>query len=116
MGKFISLAKAKEMTYRYQSKRENILKSLYQNKDILAISETLEKDQLEKLLKLPGCEKIRIYYGMDSLLNVHAILVAVDKENRDIIIQNENAYEEEEDILNDNVRCPPTCNTSLLIK
>ena len=53
---------------------------------------------------------------MDSLLNVHAILVAVDKENRDIIIQNENAYEEEEDILNDNVRCPPTCNTSLLIK
>ena len=58
MGKFISLSKAKEMTYRYQSKRENILKSSYQNKDILAISETLEKDQLEKLLKLPGCEKL----------------------------------------------------------
>lgn len=107
MGKFISLANAKEMTNRYQNERENILNSSYQNKDILAISETLEKDQLEKL---------RIYYGMDSLLKVHAILVAVDKENQDIIIQNEDAYESEEDILNDNIRCPPTCNTSLLIR
>ena len=116
MGKFISLANAKEMTNRYQNERENILNSSYQNKDILAISETLEKDQLEKLLKLPGCEKLRIYYGMDSLLKVHAILVAVDKENQDIIIQNKNANEEEEDILDDNERCPPTCNTSQLIK
>ena len=116
MGKFISLANAKEMTNRYQNERENILNSSYQNKDILAISETLEKDQLEKLLKLPGCEKLRIYYGMASLLKVHAILVAVDNENQDIIIQNKNANEEEEDILDDNERCPPSCNTSLLIK
>ena len=30
--------------------------------------------------------------------------------------QNKNANEEEEDILDDNERCPPTCNTSLLIR
>ena len=104
------------MINRFKNEQENILIPLHQNKEILPLSETLEKDQLEKLLKLPGCEKLRIYYGMDSLLKVHAILVAVDKENQDIIIQNEDAYESEEDILNDNIRCPPTCNTSQLIR
>lgn len=114
MGKFISLASAKEMTKRYQNERESILSSQYQNQEILAISETLEKDQLEKLLNLPGCKKIRIYYGMDSTLKVHAILVGVDDKDQDIIIQNEIMYQEEEDILNDNRRCPPFCNSSPL--
>jgi hypothetical protein len=116
MGKFISLAYAKEMINRFKNEQENILIPLHQNKEILPLSETLEKDQLEILLKLPGCKKIRIYYGMDHYLKIHSILVAVDKENQDIIIQSENLYQEEEDILNDNIRCPPYCNSSPLTR
>ncbi len=35
MGKFISLANAKEMTNRYQNERENILNSSYQTRIFL---------------------------------------------------------------------------------
>jgi hypothetical protein len=51
---------------------------------------------------------------MDSTLKIHSILVAVDEKGQDIILQNENNYQNEEDILNDSVRCPPFCNTSPL--
>lgn len=114
MSKFISLSEAKKMISLYQNEQENILKDGFQNKQILATSELIDKEKLEKILKIPGCNNIRIYYGMDSTLKIHSILVAVDEKGQDIILQTENNYQNEEDILNDSVRCPPFCNTSPL--
>jgi len=112
MSDFISLQSAIGMTTLYRKEKENILQATYQNKNILAISETFDKNQIELLLSKPGCEKIRINYGMDGELKIHAILVAVDVDNNDILpfIDHAKVTNSDDDILENGVRCPPMCS------
>ena len=104
----ISLQTAIDMTTAYRSNRETILDSGYQNQDILPLSETFNRDAIDRLLAVDGCAGIRIYYGMDSSDKVHAILVAVNEENEDLIVGN-SLLNEEPVIIEVGLRCPPSC-------
>jgi hypothetical protein len=103
---FISLQTAVDMTSLYQTNRETILAKPYQNRDILAINETFHRDAIDTLLATPDCKGIRIYPGMDEDERVHFILVAVDKDNEDIL---PSATNEVPVIVEVAQRCPPTC-------
>jgi len=109
MNHFISLATAADMTARFRSHRENILKTEYQNQNVLPIAETYDKAAFETLLNKEGATGVRIYYGMDENLKIHAIIVAVNQNNEDILPSASLTATEEEDIIDSGVRCPELC-------
>ena len=112
MSNFISLSEGIEMTTAFRNNKDTILKSAYAGQNILANSETFSKADVETLLAKDGCEKLRIYSGMDANLQVHAILVAVDADNKDILPAANSllSSEEEEDyLLERGQRCPTIC-------
>jgi len=106
---FISVSTAVDMTTTYRAEKENILASAYQNQDILPLSETFNRNALDTLLALEGCEGIRIYYGMDENLKVHAILVGVTEENTDILPSVSLTETEDEFVVEIGQRCPVDC-------
>lgn len=103
MSQFISLNEAIEMTRTYRQNRNEILKSEYQDRNILCICETIEKSKIDELFNQQGCEKLRIYFGMDENSLVHSVLVGVDDHDQDILPQGE------EMILDKTLRCPDDC-------
>lgn len=110
MNHFISLEEAITMTARYRQNRLAILGSTYQTGDILALSETFEREAIDVLLAKTGCTRLRIYYGMDENLKVHAVLVAADANNADILpVTNMLNEEEDESIAERGLRCPDVC-------
>lgn len=110
MNQFISLQQAINMTTLYRSERENILASPYMGQNILALSETFNRSVFDTLLAKPGCVSIRIYYGMDPSLKVHAILVPVNENNEDILPASSVALTDPgEDIGEQGQRCPEEC-------
>jgi hypothetical protein len=97
----ISLQTAVDMTTRY---RMNQLPAF-------SVCETFEIEAVRKLMDTQGCAFLRIYYGMKEDRNAHAILVAVNAENEDIL-PSESVAEKAGDnppILEDGYRCPPGC-------
>lgn len=111
---FISTQQAVSMTALYRQNREAILAKNYIEQNILALSETFNRDAFDELLSKPGCAGIRIYYGMDEALKVHAIAVAVDENNSDIL-PNQLTSEvntTENFIAEEGQRCPNICPTA----
>jgi hypothetical protein len=109
----ISLDKAIEMTKVYREKRGQILSPQYQGNDSLPLSETFNRDAFDQLLSTPGCAALRIYYGMDQTLKIHAVIVAVNESNEDLLpgsaAQSEAAAADEPVIIDEGQRCPPIC-------
>lgn len=106
----IPLATAVEMTARFRNNQNNILKPGYQNANIIPVCETFTRSAVQALLSQSGCEALRIYYGMDENLKIHAILVGVNDNNADILpAQNSLSESSEGVILEDGQRCPPSC-------
>ena len=110
----IPLDQAKEMTATYRGNKEIILAPEFQDKDILPLSETFNRAAFDQLLSTPGCAGIRIYYGMGEGLKIHAIAVAVNEANEDILpdpavqgIAGESS--DEPVIIEEGQRCPPIC-------
>lgn len=85
MTEFIPVNVAAKMNAAYRNNRELILKPEYQGQNILCICETFEKSQVQELLDKANCQMLRIYYGMDDSMKVHAVLCAVDENNADIL-------------------------------
>lgn len=106
MSDFISLNQAIDMTTLYRSEKDNILKTEYENQAILPICETFDRADIEALLNKEGCEYIRVYYGMDENLSIHAILVAVNDAEEDML---PTSYTTTEDIVDEAQRCPFDC-------
>ena len=111
MSQFISLTEAHNMTTLYRQYRETILEPEYQSQDILAISETFDKADVETVLGHSGCEGLRVYYGMDENFRVHAILVGVNGDNEDMLppANPPSPAPEDEHILERGLRCPDMC-------
>jgi hypothetical protein len=110
MSKPISLQRGVSMTTLYRMEKEVILEPSYRGKGILPICETFDKKSFEDVLMVPGCEQVRIYYGMESDLTVHAILVAVDAKGQDILPNSPFDVSDEEPYLwDDGTRCPNEC-------
>lgn len=128
----IPLDKAKKMTKFFRDHRgqNNIPGQLG---TIVPICETFDRAGFDALLAQPGCVGVRIYYGMDDTLGLHAIIVGVDAENRDILPAGTTTTtlstttmstatteptttdggttsgDETGIILDEGIRCPPTC-------
>jgi hypothetical protein len=112
MQHFIPLSQAVEMTKRYRDNRNRILKAEYEGQNILAICETFNRQGFETLLAKEGCVGIRVYYGMDPELKVHAVIVAINEAGEDILPQSgtlETSGNGDDDILDDALRCPTFC-------
>jgi hypothetical protein len=81
----IPLDEAKAMAIRYQENMDDILKPELLAKNILPISETFRKDAFLEYLSKDFVHAFRIYYGMKPDLTIHAILVGVDQDGKDIL-------------------------------
>lgn len=124
MNHFISLEQAVQMTTTFRENKDRVLQDQYQGTDLLANAETFDRAAFDKLLSQPGCQQLRIYYGMDAELKVHAIIVGVDADNRDMLQSRtsglsggENGETENEPeglIVELGQRCPPDCGESPL--
>ncbi len=99
----ITLAEAQEMTKRYAVRHEEILERTFKNKKILPQSETFDREALDRILLQVGCEKVRIYFGMDVNDMVKLLLVGVNTRDEDMISSADPV------IMENGIRCPPTC-------
>lgn len=110
MNHFISLSEAVALTTRYRANREAILQSSYQNQNLLALSESFDRAAIDAVLAHSDCAGLRIYYGMDESLQVHAVLVGTDPDGRDILPPASFTTTEEDDYLVERgIRCPDIC-------
>jgi hypothetical protein len=106
----VSLTTAETLTAALRSNRNSILQSQFQDQDIVPLSETFNRADIDLLLAQDGCEAIRIYYGMDTEMKLHAVLVGVNEDNKDILpSQQINPSVEEDIILEEGQRCPIIC-------
>lgn len=111
MSNQISLQQAVDMTTLYRANKLAILAPTAPL-DVLCISETFPKVAVTNLMSKPGAEFCRIYYGMDTQLKIHAILVAADKDGNDILPPaNAPQSSDDDSILEEASRCPPLCPT-----
>jgi hypothetical protein len=111
MEHFISLATAAEMTRTFRANRDAILEPGYRGLNLLPICETFDREAFDQLLLQAGCSGVRIYYGMDDSLKVHAVMVGVNAEGGDMVGSGTNAslVAEEDVIIENGGRCPDIC-------
>lgn len=104
---FISLAQAIEMTTQYRQNKDSVISSSFSGQNIIPICDKFERKVFDVLLAKPDCTAIRIYYGMDTELKIHPIIVPVNQNDEDILP--DESILEGEDIGEDSLRCPPYC-------
>ncbi len=97
------------MTSLYRNQRENILKTDFQNQNILPLSEAFDREEFDIVLARSGCAGLRIYYGMDEDKKIHAIIVGTDESGDDMLPTELVNNSEEEDIIERGNRCPDIC-------
>ena len=85
----ISLAQAQVMTQRYQGKFPSA-----------KTAGAFHGDQVDALLRQPGCVALRIYYGLNDQMENALILVGVNGDDQDMT---------DGDILEVCLPCPPFC-------
>ena len=109
----ITLEQAENLTALYRENRELILAEPYQGQEILPLSETFNRQAFDRLLATAGCSGIRIYYGMDPNLKLHAVMVAVNESNEDLLPgsgdQSTLSGSDDPVIIEEGQRCPPIC-------
>lgn len=113
MNHFITLEKAKDMTTLYRNERENLLKDMYQGQNILPICESFDRAAFDRLLSETNCAGVRIYYGLDDAMRLHAVVVGYDENDADILPGNTSALSTNEDdfegVVEEGSRCPDMC-------
>ena len=112
MSHFIKLTAARSMTRKFKEQQDTILGPDFRGKKILPTCESFDRAAIDRLLAQPGCTEIRIYYGMDDNLKIHAILVGVDSTGEHMLPSDPD--EENEQIVEMSRRCPDNCPTNLL--
>jgi len=115
MNHFISLAAAIEMTSLYRLQKDKVLQQQFVGKNILPLSETFDRAAFDAVLSQPGCVGLRIYYGMQQDLTIHALIVGVNDKNEDLIPARTNnattTAETDDQIIELGQRCPDICPT-----
>lgn len=114
-GHSVSLHYAIQLTSHFRNNRELILSLQYKGQEILPLSETFNRTAIDLLLAQQGAAGLRIYYGMDSENKVHAVLVAVNSDNEDILLNGESVKGEEPMIMQEGQRCPAICPPSSVL-
>ncbi len=85
MPNAISFNQARAMVRHYKRHHKAILQPVQKGKEILPLSEKFNGPAIDTLPAKPACAAIRIYYGMDTTLKVHALLVGVATDNKNIL-------------------------------
>jgi hypothetical protein len=105
---FISLQQAIDMTTRYRENMTGVIDPSYADRGVLCISDTFDKAAIQTLIDKTDCASLRLYYGMNADLQIRPIMVAVNRNNEDIL-PTLNIGAVSEDIVDDTIRCPPIC-------
>ena len=105
----IPLAEAEEMTKRYRNMNETILASTFKNRQILPTCETFSREAFDRILLQVGCEKVRIYFGMDDNDLIKLVMVGVNEEDEDMLPANDPV------IIENGFRCPIQCPPSSVL-
>lgn len=103
----ISLNEAIELTKKNRQDRQTVVKSEYQDQDIIPICETFDKEAILDLLNRTECRYFRIYYGMSDSVQLHAVLVGANEDGIDILPGD--AINPSPLILDRSERCPRLC-------
>ena len=116
----ISLKEAIDLTRRFRKNRRVITKDEFEDKHILPLAETFDKEAFRRFMDNENCKGIRIYLGMKEDCTIHSVIVGVDVNNRDMLpkdstLQTQAFATEITDTTNDveivdnGYRCPPDC-------
>lgn len=82
----ISLADAKKMTKKFREEKDKIVKDEHKGKHLIPQCESFDRAPFDQLLQREDCKGIRVYYGMkDNDQRVHAIIVGIDADGKDIL-------------------------------
>jgi len=110
MPHLIPLSQAVAMTKKFRQYIDTVMLPQYGGKYLVPKSETFDKNSILDLLNQPGCSSLRIYYGMTDDLNIHAVLIGVDADDKDMV-EGVAAMTDNADavILEEAIRCPDTC-------
>lgn len=87
----ISLEQATATTRRHQASNPNAIRA-----------GMFPRSCFEALMKQPGCEGIRIYYGRDEKSQPSLVMVGVDSDGNDMT---------DGDLIDNNFPCPPFCTS-----
>src|SRR5690349_11252446 len=82
---FISLATARNMTTKCRTEKQNVIKTEFQNDNIIFTCETFNREAFDTLLSQANCAGIRIYSGMDEHFKIRVIAVGVNSNNEDMV-------------------------------
>jgi len=109
----IGLDEAKKMTKKFREQKDNIMKEEHRGKHLIPFCESFDRAPFEQLLQREDCKGVRIYYGMkDTDQRVHAIIVGIDADGRDILPAEGNVMDGLEPIIiEDGKTCPDFCPT-----
>jgi hypothetical protein len=109
----IGLDEAKKMTKKFREQKDNIMKEEHRGKHLIPFCESFDRAPFEQLLQREDCKGVRIYYGMKDIdQRVHAIIVGIDADGRDILPVEGNVMDGLEPIIiEDGKTCPDFCPT-----
>jgi hypothetical protein len=116
----VTLEHARKLTSALRARKDDLVKDEYKGKHIIPVCETFEREAIDKLLAYAGCTGIRLYYGLGDDDRLHAIIVGVDSEGKDLLptaTKNpqdgvmQPASDTEPVIVEDGLPCPPSCPT-----
>jgi hypothetical protein len=81
----IPYEEAYEMIERYQTNVDKMLNPDLMTSKCMPRSETFRKQEILDYLSQPGIEYFRVYLGMKPNMDLHSIIVGVDKDGHDIL-------------------------------
>ena len=115
----ISLEKAKPFVAKFKDNKKKIVKDEYKDKDLLPVCETFGRAAFDKVLAIPQCVGVRVYFGMNDDMKMNIVIVGVDAENKDILTwptetiaeatMMTKTSDDENPIIEDGLRCPTDC-------
>jgi len=111
----IGLDEAKKMTKKFREQKDNIVKEEHKGKHLIPYCESFDRAPFEQLLQREDCKGVRIYYGMkDTDQRIHAIIVGVDADGKDILpVEGDVAMDGVDPIIIENgLPCPSDCPPS----
>jgi hypothetical protein len=111
----ISFEEAKKMTTKFRAEKDAIMKDEHKGKHLIPHCESFDRTPFDQLLQREDCKGIRIYYGMkENDKRVHAIIVGIDSEGRDIVTSVDNVARDGTDpiIIENGLPCPNNCPES----
>jgi hypothetical protein len=81
----ISLEEAKKMIKKFRDEKDKIVKDEHRGKHLLPNCESFDRTAFDALLRREDCKGVRIYYGMKETSHIHAVIVGIDADGKDIL-------------------------------